>query len=250
MFEKRTVEVQFDLGGQGLTDPSPSSLTLSGTIDNYDNRVDYNLIGKFATLELEIYGSDSANTYPPLTGTLSGDLPFELANTAYIFQDTVTRQNQGTINLSNGISDAVEFVVYNPDGSVIFDIPTVTYSSANIEGASDSTPDILISFLPILQGAILINPGDMQIISQSYGSYTQSSDFTITATNTQGSTFAIAPTVTATSGQSVLTADVNFSISLGAVNDGASIFGTYVVPKVFTYPDGSTIPSQKQSWTI
>jgi hypothetical protein len=249
MLEKRTVELYFNLGGQGLVSTTTTAPTVSGTVDNLGNRVDYTLTGKFATLEIEVY--DIAQfQYPSLTGTLDSVLPFEFGNTTYIFRDITTRQNEGTIRQSNNYTDTVDIVVYNADGSVIFDIPVVTYSAANIEGSTGSTPDILIAYLPILQGAILTNPSDMQVISQSYGSYTLSSGFTISATNSQGSTFAIAPTVTSPSAQNILTSDVTFNISLGAANDGNSIFGTYVVPKVFTYPDGSTIPSQKQTWTI
>lgn len=249
MLDKRTTEIYFSLGGQGLEAASPPTFSISGTIDNYSNRVDYDLTGKFATLEIEVY-EISIFQYPTPTATIDTVLPFEFGNTAYIFSDTITRQNAGTIKQNNDYTDAVDIIVYNPDGSVIFDIPVVTYSAANIEGASGSTPDILIAYLPILQGATIISPAETQPISQSYGSYTQSSDFVITAVNSQGSSFGLAPTVAFDLGTSTLSADVSFNVSLGAVNDGASIFGTYSVPKVFTYPDGSTIPSQKQTWTI
>lgn len=313
MQERRTVEVYLDLGGQGLVAASATTLSVVGVIDNYSNRVDYDITGKFATLELEIYTLGSFQ-YPTPTATLDSTLQFGFGNTDYIFASSLTIQNEnsiqfstgtdrvefsivdqygntngmtvptvtyptlsasyqsyldfylgntqtilaskltyqceGTLSLANGVTDRADFYLVDQYGYSGTVTPTQYYSAANIQGASDSTPTIEIGYLPIMGGALINNPAETQGIYQSYGATTRSTEFTITALNSQGSTFAITPTATLAARQEILTSMAELTISQGAVNDGTSIFGTYSVPQVFTYPDGSPIPSQKQVWTI
>lgn len=250
MLEKQAFEIFFNLGGSGLLSGAEEVYpTLSGTIDNTTNRLDYDLVGKFATLEIEIY-TESQFVYDILDDSYSGILNFQITDTSTILGGALPRQSPGTINLTNSMSDLAEFNITDQFGNSIVSVPIQYYTAENIQGSSAESATIQIGYLPILQGAALINPVGIQPIYQSYGAYGLTTEFEITAVNSQGSTFGISPTVSLQLGQSTITADVSFSVTLGAVNDGASIFGTYVVPKVFTYPDGSTIPSQKQTWTI
>lgn len=315
MLQRQSLEIFFNLGGNGLVDGGSSTyLTVTGVVDNTNNTLNYDLVGKFATLEIEIY--DVANFQAStLSGTVSGNLNFQLSDISTILNGAIPAQQLGTFSFSNGVTDLVDIMIVDQygysnvglpptsyfvmggvsyqgeldfrvvDTSTILNgalpaqqagmfnfangvtdqvdimvvdqygysnivIPTQYYSAANIEGATASSAMMQIGYLPIMGGATWINPVNDQPIYQSYGSYGKSTEFTITAVNAQGSTFGVTPSVYLQSGSSTITADVSFNINLGAVNDGTSIFGTYVVPKVYTYPDGSTIPSQKQTWTI
>lgn len=248
---RTTTTVEFDLGGVGLITPTPPTLTSSASFSSGEDSLVVSMeAAKFASLELEIYGTETIPQYPAISLEYGMTLPFSLGNTANIFAGTLAIQHPGTIEQTGDYTDSLDITVADANGDVIFVVPEVYYSAANIEGSTASTPDILISYIPILEGAEIINPAGMQTITQSYGDYNLSSDFVFEVYNSQGSTFGTAPTITADSASLELNATVIFDISLGAVNDGMSIFGTYAAPKTYTYPDGSTIPSQKQIWTL
>ncbi len=152
MQERKTVEVFFNLGGQGFEDAAAVTLSPSGIVDNYSRRIDYDLIGKFATLEIEVYTIDQYQ-YPTPSATIDSTLQFLLGNTEYIFAGSLPIQNAGSSSPS-GYTDQVDFNIVDGNGETIVTTPTQYYSAGNIEGSSGTTPFYRIAYLPILNGVV------------------------------------------------------------------------------------------------
>lgn len=129
MQQRTALEIYFNLGGDGLV-PSNTSTTypaVTGVIDNLANRVDYDLTGYFATLELEIYDG-VGTTFPSVTDTLIGRLEFSLTDNSYILKGALP--NQPFSIQDSATTNGIQLTALGSNGQFVLQDAPPTYADA------------------------------------------------------------------------------------------------------------------------